>query len=92
MKQTQPSREQWREGILEMLRSAKSDEQGKLKQSSETREQEVLHAVAKESGADQCIKIIDDCRIKTEKASEELAELGFSYEDGNFEIKWNAPL
>ena len=75
-----------------MLKSAKSDEQEKLKKSSETRKEEVLYTMAKDRGADQRIQDIDDCRIKTEKASEELGKLGFSYEDGDLSMTWNAPL
>src|SRR5438067_8365154 len=93
MKQTQAiRREQWREGILEMLKSAKSDEQGKLVNSSETRKQEVLHALAKGSGRDQLMKEIDECSKKSEKASDELERLGFEYSStGGLDLKWDAP-
>jgi hypothetical protein len=93
MKQTPITRrEQWREGILEMLKSAKSDEQGKLNSSSEAREQEVLLALAKECGAAQLIEEIDVCRNKSEQNSDELERLGFKYSDsGELDLKWDAP-
>lgn len=79
-----------RETLAQMLKDAKSTEQGRIEDADG--KSAILRALAEKAGALKLVEKVEKLGSQKEAAEEDLADLGFEVSDsGDLKLGWNAP-
>ena len=87
-----------REGLVELLRQARSREESELENRTPNEKDTIAHELLVEEGGDKLLEQMKQNRRKISalqeilsKQENELEDLGFASEDSSISLRWNAP-